>query len=243
MLTGISLLIGSLWGLLYLKEIHFDWKSQLIGVYGITGFHVFYFLGLRRASVFEANLINYLWPLLIVLLSPLILKKPIHFKTVFAVSVGFIGLLLALEIYNLNQFQFSLGHFFSLVAAFIWSSYSLLISRSKHSIGNNAITCLFSGIICLAMAYWFDEFNWPQSYEWPFIFAIGLFPLGASFYLWERGARELSSQKLGALSYLTPILSMIFLSIFKGQAPSSIFWIGFIIVLASGYAAHRLEKI
>lgn len=243
MLTGLSLIIGSVWGLFYLKEIKFDWKSQAIGIYGITGFHIFYFLGLRNASVFEANLINYLWPLLIVLLTPIILKKSIRFKTIFAVLVGFFGLLIALEIYNLNQFQFSKGHLFSLIAAFIWSSYSLLISKSNHSIGNNALTCLFSGIICLITAFFVEESHWPATNEWPIIFVIGLFPLGASFYLWERGARELPSQKLGALSYLTPILSMFFLTIVKGQLPSPVFWVGFLLVLISGFAAHKLERV
>ncbi|MBC8050853.1 MAG: EamA family transporter, partial [Chitinophagales bacterium] len=40
-----------------------------IGVGGLFGYHMFYFLSLSLAPPVEANLINYLWPLLIVLLS------------------------------------------------------------------------------------------------------------------------------------------------------------------------------
>ena len=44
-----------------------------LGVYGLFGFHFFLFVALRLAPPLEANLVNYLWPLLIVLLAPLFL--------------------------------------------------------------------------------------------------------------------------------------------------------------------------
>ena len=37
----------------------------LLGVGGLFGYHFFYFLALKTAPPVEANLINYLWPLLI----------------------------------------------------------------------------------------------------------------------------------------------------------------------------------
>ena len=43
--------------------------AWLLGVAGLFGYHFFYFLALRLAPPVEANLLNYLWPLLIVLFS------------------------------------------------------------------------------------------------------------------------------------------------------------------------------
>ena len=40
-----------------------------LAIFGLFAYHAFYFLALRLAPAAEANLINYLWPLLIVLLS------------------------------------------------------------------------------------------------------------------------------------------------------------------------------
>ena len=45
---------------------------MLLGVGGLLGFHFFYFLSLTLAPPLEANLVNYLWPLLIVLFSALL---------------------------------------------------------------------------------------------------------------------------------------------------------------------------
>lgn len=45
------------------------WPVYLLGVGGLFGYHAAYFVALRHAPVVEAGLINYLWPLLIVLFS------------------------------------------------------------------------------------------------------------------------------------------------------------------------------
>ncbi|WP_437373835.1 EamA family transporter [Inquilinus limosus] len=44
----------------------------LLGVGGLFGYHLVFFMALRLAPPVEANLINYAWPLLIVLFSALL---------------------------------------------------------------------------------------------------------------------------------------------------------------------------
>ncbi len=53
---------------------HLRWPPPvwLVGVGGLFGYHVLYFLALRTAPAVEASLINYLWPLLIVVFSALL---------------------------------------------------------------------------------------------------------------------------------------------------------------------------
>src|SRR5258708_6587242 len=41
--------------------------AWLVGVGGLFGFHLLYFIALQLAPAVQANLINYLWPILIVL--------------------------------------------------------------------------------------------------------------------------------------------------------------------------------
>ena len=52
-----------------LKQPPLAWA---VGVGGLFGYHALYFLALRLAPPAEAGLVNYLWPLLIVLFSSLL---------------------------------------------------------------------------------------------------------------------------------------------------------------------------
>jgi len=52
-----------------LRQLPIVW---IVGVGGLFGYHALYFLALRLAPPAEAGLLNYLWPLLIVLFSSLL---------------------------------------------------------------------------------------------------------------------------------------------------------------------------
>src|SRR6478752_7494532 len=72
--------------------------SQLaLGVYGLFGYHFLLFIALRHAPAVEANLVNYLWPLLIVVLAPSILPGlQLRARHVLAALLGFAGAALAI---------------------------------------------------------------------------------------------------------------------------------------------------
>src|SRR4051812_16723712 len=72
-LLGVAFLLGFLPSLVRPREIFIDGRTTLFGVAGIFGYHWLLFMAFRWAPPVEANLLNYLWPILIVLLSPLLL--------------------------------------------------------------------------------------------------------------------------------------------------------------------------
>ena len=56
-------------GLAWTALLAWPGRVWLLGVGGLFGYHALYFAALQLAPPAEANLVNYLWPLLIVLLS------------------------------------------------------------------------------------------------------------------------------------------------------------------------------
>ena len=82
LLTGLSLMVG---GLIALPLSGFKlaaWRVPLptlaLGIYGLFGYHFLLFVGLQNAPPVQANLVNYLWPLLIVVLAPVLLPGLDH---------------------------------------------------------------------------------------------------------------------------------------------------------------------
>jgi drug/metabolite transporter (DMT)-like permease len=64
LLVGCALVIGSLCSIHRVAQWRVAFRTLLLGVYGLFGFHFCLFMALRYAPPVEANLINYLWPLL-----------------------------------------------------------------------------------------------------------------------------------------------------------------------------------
>ena len=97
LLTGLALLIGSLPAWPLWRQWRVPPLTLALGVGGLFGYHFLLFLGLRLAPPVEANLVNYLWPLLIVLLAPVLLPGTrLRLAHVLAGLLGFSGAALAI---------------------------------------------------------------------------------------------------------------------------------------------------
>src|SRR6476659_2758320 len=97
LLTGCALVIGSCAAWPAYRQWRVPPATLALGVYGLFGFHFLLFIALRHAPAVEANLVNYLWPLLMVLLAPVFLPG-LHLRVTHAVAAltGFAGAAIAI---------------------------------------------------------------------------------------------------------------------------------------------------
>ena len=128
LLTGLALLIGSVPSWPLARHWRVPLPTLALGLYGLFGYHLLLFIALRHAPAVEANLVNYLWPLLIVVLSPVLLPgmrlRPLH---AIAALAGFAGAAIAiLGAGPRAGGGWSWGFLPALAAALVWSTYSLL---------------------------------------------------------------------------------------------------------------------
>jgi drug/metabolite transporter (DMT)-like permease len=214
LLVGVALLIGALAGVRGLRLRGTRPLVLLLGVYGLFAYHFCLFLGLRLAPPIEANLINYLWPLLIVLLSPLFAGARPEARHIGGALLGFGG---AALLVTGGRFGFqrdaAAGYALAFAAAVIWSTYSLLTKAIGHFPTSTVATfCLVSGVLSLVCHAIFEPWYVPEARDLPYLLWIGLGPMGAAFYLWDRALKRGDPRLLGTLAYLTPLLSTLLIA-------------------------------
>jgi len=209
LLVGAALLLGGLVGVRGLSLRTARPGLLLLGVYGLFAYHFCLFLGLRLAPPVEANLVNYLWPLLIVVLSPLFVPGTrLGVRHVAGALLGFAGAALLVTGGRLGFTGNPLGYGLALAAAIIWSTYSLLTKRvGSFPTSTISTFCLVSGALALACHAALEPRHAFTAAEAPWLLAMGLGPMGAAFYLWDRALKDGDPRVVGTLAYLTPLLS------------------------------------
>ena len=228
LLTGIGLLIGATISLPALRSGQTPWKipvrTLLIGVYGLFGYHFMLFLALQTAPAVEANLVNYLWPLLIVLLSPLFTKSlKLNLRYVLAALSGFAGAVIAIT-YNssgLESSSIEIGYLFALAAAVIWATYSLATTKvASFPTASIGLFALVSGLLALGAHFVFEPAAYISSSDWVLLVLLGAGPLGGAFYLWDAALKIGDPRRIGLLAFVTPLLSTVLLVLVSGNSLS-----------------------
>jgi drug/metabolite transporter (DMT)-like permease len=188
------------------------------GTFGLFGFHFFYFTAIRNAPPVEANLINYTWPLLIVLFSALLPGEQLRLHHVIGAILGLAGAVLLITGGEGVGFSSGsmLGYGAAVASCLFWSSYSVL-SRRLGAVPTEAVagfclmTAILSGVCHLAL----EETILPaSSLEWASVLALAAFPVGLAFFTWDIGVKRGDIQVLGAAAYSAPLLSTLLLIAF-----------------------------
>jgi drug/metabolite transporter (DMT)-like permease len=222
--TGAGLLIGSVLALFVsrgqLAKLAVPPRTLFVGVFGLFGFHAALFSALQLAPPVQANLVNYLWPLLIVVLTPLFFPgTPLRLRHVIAALVGFIGAALAIISGGQITEGGMVGYLFALLAAIIWACYSLLTKKLPHFESSAVgVFALVSGILAFGAHLLWETPVSPSPMQWLILIAMGLGPLGGAFYLWDTALKSGDPQRIGLLSFLTPLLSTTLLLLVTGKA-------------------------
>jgi drug/metabolite transporter (DMT)-like permease len=195
-----------------------------VGVGGLFGYHALYFVALRLAPPAEAGLVNYLWPLLIVLLSSLLPGERLAPHHVIGALLGLVGTVLLLGGNASGQLERAhlAGFAAAFVAAFVWAGYSVM-SRRLNSVPTDVVAgfCLATAVLAFIIHTVFEATVWPETAgQWLAVVALGLGPVGAAFFTWDIGMKRGDIRVLGAASYATPLLSTLFL-ILAGYARAS----------------------
>lgn len=195
----------------------------ILGVGGLFGYHALYFTALRLAPPAEAGLVNYLWPLLIVLFSAWLPgSRGLRRGHLLGAGLGLAGVSVLFAGRDVAFATAALpGYAAALAAAFVWAAYSVLSARAGN-VPTEAVAgfCLATGALSLLCHLILETTIWPEgAAAWIAVALLGLGPVGAAFYLWDIGCKRGDVRLLGVAAYAAPVLSTLVL-VAAGYAPA-----------------------
>ncbi len=216
------------------------WRGRLLGLWGIFFFHAFYFEAIRRAPIVEATLINYLWPLLVVLLAWLVLKEPFRPAIAIGTVLGVAGAALVVGGQGVTfEASHLTGYGLALASALAWSSYTVLLRKWGGGRSFFLTASLWSVIASGAWLLLAGLPPPPPPAAWGAILYLGAVAIGAAILAWERAVAGGPIATLGAMAYLTPFLSAFFLWLILGKQVGPLTAIGMVLIVAGGAAAAQ----
>jgi drug/metabolite transporter (DMT)-like permease len=239
-LTGFLTWIGRPEAIGALRQRPLAW---IVGVGGLFGYHALYFLALRFAPPAEAGLLNYLWPLLIVLFSSLLPGERLAPHHIIGALLGLAGTVLLFAGNSAGGFAPGQlpGLIAAFVAAFVWAAYSVM-SRKLKTVPTDAVAgfCLATALLATVVHGLVETTVWPETpLQWLAIIALGVGPVGAAFYAWDIGMKRGDIRVLGAASYATPLLSTAFLILAGFAKASASIVIAAILIAGGGLIAAK----
>lgn len=204
-----------------LRHMRLPLPVWALGITGLFGYHFFYFLGVQNAPPAEANLINYLWPMLIVLFATLLPAGSgvgrLRWFHIVGATAGLLGTGVLISAGGVGggaagltfRTEYTGGYLAALAAALIWAGYSVTSRRFAH-ISTDSIGAFCGATAALAwIAHGFLEPTiWPgDPVSILAVLFLGLGPVGAAFFAWDHGMKHGNIRVLGAAAYAAPLLS------------------------------------
>jgi drug/metabolite transporter (DMT)-like permease len=193
-----------------------NYKSVYLGF--INPF-LYYFVLLKAYSLLPAQLaqpLNYTWPLALVFMSAFFLKRHLTFKSIIALVISFIGVILVSSEGNLPGFQINkpLGVGLAIGSSVIWAMYWILNMKDTRKpviklFFNFGYGVIFSFIALLLAGEWsIPPFNGILCSAY-----IGLFELAIPFIFWLKALNMTTkTDKISNLVYISPFLSLVFIA-------------------------------
>ncbi len=196
-------------------------RSALLGLLSPAAYYLILFEAYDRLPAQVAQPLNYVWTIVLVLLSAPLLHQPLTLRKIAGVVIGFSGAFIIATQGELTSFRIEepVGAGLALFSSVIWALFWIYNTRdSRDDVIKLFTNFVFGVFYLLIIMWWKNAFDFPKDAHLLAPVYIGIFEMGLTFYLWMR-AMELtdSSAKISNLVFLSPFLSLVFIHYILGE--------------------------
>lgn len=195
---------------------HLAWYVVL-GIIGVFGFNVLFFLGMRYTSPVNASLIVATNPLITVVLSSIALHEELRANQKAGLALSMLGVLFVITGGSwavIRTMSVSIGDVLMLLACTCWAVYSVLVRRhlsDSSPLATTTLTILFGAVAMIPFAILEPRAapltTLPGS-VWLGLLYMGIPGAVLAYLLWNQAVKALGPSKASLYYNLLPVFTM-----------------------------------
>lgn len=193
-------------------------------VNGFLNPFLYYFILFQAYDILlaqEALTLNYLWPVVLILLSIPMLKQKIGIISIFAVLISFTGSYIIATGGNLFDFKFTntAGVLLALASTFIWALFWIFNVKDNREVVSKMFLNFCFGFLYISITILITgKLVIPNIYGLTGAVYAGVFEMGITFVFWLNALRlSKTTAKVSNLIYIAPFMSLIFIGVILGE--------------------------
>ncbi|GIN91233.1 transporter [Siminovitchia terrae] len=229
---------GKFTGKIILKN---KWPLMLSSI-ALCGNWIFLFQAYKETTIANAALSYYFAPVLVIFLSPIILKESLSLRKIIYVCLALVGLFFIVQNQTAGEGKHYAGILYGLIAACF---YTLLTFINKFICGikepeNTIIQLTLAALFLIPYIYGTNGFKVLQidMTSLLLLITLGILHVGIGFYLFFLGMSNLKGQSIAILSYIDPLASLVISTMIIGEKMTIPQIIGAILLLGSTFMSE-----
>jgi len=201
--------------------------ALLLGLFGVVGYHYFFFLSLRYTEVANTAIINALSPVLTGVAAALLIKERLSRRNYAGLALAFLGVLVLLSngsIETILAVRFNKGDLLMLLSVISWMVYALLIRTMLDRYSGFTLTfyaTLFGVVMLLVLAPQEAPLRDIQEISRASLLAVvymGICGSGLGYLLYNLSIREIGPTRTSSFVYsVIPIIVAVLALLFFQQ--------------------------
>lgn len=196
-------------------------KSSLNALLNPLLFYIVLFSAYDRLLTQEAMVLNFTWPVTLTLLSLLLLKQRIGWRSLAAILVSFAGIVVIATKGNLLSLKFTDpgGVGLALVSTLIWSLFWIVnLKDRRDEVVKLLLNFSFGLVYILLVTLALDSFLLPSWQALAGAAYIGVFEMGIAYVLWLKGLQlSATTARVSNLIFMAPFISLVIINLTVGE--------------------------
>lgn len=215
---------------------------------GLLNPFLYYMILLKAYSLLPAQIaqpLNFSWQVVLVIMLAIYFKQKLKLRQITGVLISFAGILLlsANNSASLEGKLSLLGICLAVGSAFVWATYWISkIDLKEDSTVTLFVNFIFGSIYMIAISL-FTPFELPALKPLLAAIYVGCFEMGVTFILWGK-ALNLATNRIALtqMTYITPILSLVIISIVLGEV-IGLLTVGGLVLIIAGILVSSLKRV